>query len=529
MKSATTRYTGRNKMSQNAENTKKLNIKKPDIKGACKKISEDLVTDRPNAVEWIALAVVLLIIFTCLFYGDNFTIMLTAFQMDDYLIKGVSIEGLGNNYFAYGLVHQIVTEIWVLPMSVINQFHKLTSEEPWLVMWFKLLAPVLLTLCMQEMIRIGKLLEMKTERIKWMLLILSSSVLVALPVFHISQTDIMYTYLMLIGLEAALREDKKGFILFMALATSCKVITIFAFIPMLLIMEKRILRCALDALIVIAVYPVENLWYKLVSKLNGVLTASNAVISQVQAKAAETVQTVTEAADTVSKSQDEVINGFMDHFFNKALYFEFPAIRKGYSASLLVLLMVLLCIWCYVQRKDDIKNLRYNYIYAAAVAWLIFFTMASPSPYWIVVLYPFLMLMIFMKPECIRTGMLLQYGFTMLMFLMYVLDTGWVYGGPGNLDFLLLKGLLPEGHDSENGPGVYRYLNNLGLPAYTNIITAICLACAIGLVVLYHYRVKVTEDISEKEENKLMHGFAILQIGFLWVWFAVVVFVVSRW
>ena len=132
---------------------------------------------------------------------------------------------------------------------------------------------------------------------------------------------------------------------------------------------------------------------------------------------------------------------------------------------------LLCCIWCYVQKRDDINEFRRKSIYAVAIAWLLFFVNASPSPYWIVVMYPFLFLMMFMNYDRIRINLLLESGFTLTMFLVYLVDTFWVYGGANNLDYLILKGIVPEGHVSTtDGPYVARYLNNLGIGSVMNVI-----------------------------------------------------------
>jgi len=171
----------------------------------------------------------------------------------------------------------------------------------------------------------------------------------------------------------------------------------------------------------------------------------------------------------------------------------------------------------------------YKCLYVVAASWMIFFANASPSPYWIVAMYPGVFLMMFMNPERIKTNMLLQNVFTLSMFLVYVMNTEWVYGGPSNLDFLLFKGLLKEGHDSVEGPAVSRYLNNLGVDSLMNVVVGICFAAFISILVVNYHKIKIDDKLSETEEKKVMHGFAIWQIGLLTVWYIVNVWVVQRW
>ena len=168
-------------------------------------------------------------------------------------------------------------------------------------------------------------------------------------------------------------------------------------------------------------------------------------------------------------------------------------------------------------------------LYAASVAWLLFYANASPNPYWIVAMYPTWFLLFFAQPDRLKTNLLLHNVFTLTMFVVYVVNTDWVFGGPSNLDHLLLKWMLKPDHDSVNGPYVARYLNNMGIEKYMSIITAICWAVAVGLIVINNYKTEVNDNVPEQEERKLMHGFTIWQIGILAVWYVINVWVVQRW
>ncbi|MCR5798928.1 MAG: hypothetical protein K6G69_02540 [Lachnospiraceae bacterium] len=492
---------------------------KERIKGIGVTINNELIVDKLNKAEWIALTVISTLIFLTLFYMDNIAINLVYFWDVQQIFSLSGLQWLGNNRLAYGMVQQTFCHIWSLPVNIAFTIHEFMIANTITILWYKSGMVLILGFSVSEIIKIAKILGIEAERIKWLTIIFLSSVLVVLPVFHISQTDILCAYMLLIALRHALNKNKKRFLLFSALAVSCKLMALIAFIPLLLLMEKDIIKVAVDGILVAAIYPLENIWYRLVSLLENAIWGNKAVAQTVEA-----VQT----AVAEEPQNERGMADFINHFYNKALYFEFPAIRKGYMASAMVFLLVLLCIWCYGQKKDDDKH---KYVYAMAMLWLIFFSYASPSPYWIVILYPFLAILIFMKPECIRFNLILYNAYTLLMFLVYVVNTHWVYGGPANLDYLLLKGILPPGHIStaEEGPYVARYLNNLHIDKFMNVITAACLAAAVGLVVVNYRKVKIDEELSPEEERKLMHGFVIFQIAFLWLWYAFSVYAVTRW
>lgn len=502
---------------------KKSGICKEKLLSKLKTFVDGIVVDKLNAIEWGLLAFILLAIFLTLFYDDNLGMFLTYFWTNNSFFEFGDIRFLGNNQLSYGVVQQWFCEVWCLPVNIIYRIHRFTVHTTAAVIWYKLSMPLVYILCLKEMKKIGELLEIPLERIKWMLILCSSTVLVALPVFHIAQTDILYGYFVLLSLRYFMEDKWKKFILFGAMAVSCKGIALVVYIPLILLREKRILRIVRDSLLTISIFVGERIWYRLVEVLFR-LTCGNKL-----AKLGITSNVAEDAGEAVESGYDLVSAGLIPHFYHKALFFEFGAVRKGYTASVLIVLLVLLCVFCYVQKKEASYEFKLKGLFVSAVSWLLFFTFASPSPYWIAVLYPFLFLMIFANYDRIRVNLLLETGFTLTMFLVYLVDTFWVYGGANNLDYLILKGILPEGHLSNNeGPYVARYLNNLGVGSVMNVITAICLACSIGLFVV-NYKSNIKEEFDSKYEKTLMHGFTIFQIGFLFVWYAVNVLVVSRW
>ncbi len=492
-------------------------------KDQLKKVRDDLVVDKLNAIEWGILGVLLLLISITLYYCDNMVMYLNYFWINESLFEEGSIRFLGSTTLPYGVVQQWLCELWVLPLNIVNRFHKYLIANTFTIIWFKFSMIIIMTLCMSDMIKIAEIIKISRERTKWMLILFCSTILVALPVFHISQSDILYAYIILLGIKAFLKDDYRRFIIFFALAISCKIIAVLVFIPLVLLREKRILYVLRDSVLGTVILIIERVWFRIIDKIDIIITR------RIQPLTAEK-KTVVDGVTTVTTiSLDEANESFFWHFYHKMLFFEFPAIRKGYVAAVLVFLFVMLCIWCYAQKKEDGFDLRYKCMYAVSVSWLIFFANASPSPYWIVAMYPTLFLLIFMYPERLRVNMLLCNVFTLTMFMVYVMNTDWVYGGPSNLDFLLFKGLLKEGHDSNNGPAVSRYLNNLGIDNFMNVIVAICLAAIVAFSIINHYKSTVKEELSEKEEKTLMHGFAIWQIGFLAIWYMVNVWVVQRW
>lgn len=479
-------------------------------------------TENPNKIEYGMAAVALFFIFTTMFYADNFGMFLTYLWTNEGLFEWNSLDLFGSIQLPYGLIHQWICEIWVLPINILYHLFGFDFNSPMAVLWYKLCIPIFALLCMREMGRIAETLQIERTRIKWMQFLFITSVLVALPVFHIAQTDMMYLFFMLMGVHALLKQDTKRFFLYFAISVSFKVISLFIFIPLILLEEKRILYLFRNMVLGCAIIPLQQIWYQVIAKLNSVLFP---VVQSI-----ESTVNVAGATEGV-ESQEEVMAGFYTHFIKKSLYFEFPAVRKGYTASLLIFLFALLCLWCYMQKKEEGKNWQQKCMYASVMSLILFFVMASPSPYWIVILYPFLFLLIYMNHTCLRINLILEKGFTLTMFLVYVMNTYWVYGGAQSFDWLCLTkwGMVPTGHEFQGGPNIAGYLEKLGVDKLMLVITAICLASVVGIAWINYPKVKYDEEITEEYKIELQHGIAVFNVLFLLVWYIVNVVLISRY
>lgn len=478
-------------------------------------------TEYPNRFEIGMAVLAIFLIFTTMFYGDNFGMMLTYFWTNEGLFSGQGLDMLGSNQLPYGLMHQWICEIWVLPINLLYHLFKFDFNSPMAILWYKLIIPVFIVLCMKEMSQIAKTLQVEAKRIKWMQFLFLTGVLVALPVFHIAQTDALYLFFMLKGFHALLRRDTKKFILWFAVSISFKIITLFIFIPLILLEEKRIWYVLRNMILACCIVPLQHIWYKIIQALNGFLFP---VVEKVE-QAAATVET------TVTETQEEIVEGFYSHFYNKSLYFEFPAVRKGYVASLLIFLFVLLSIWCYMQKKEESREWQQKCLYTAAISLALFFVMSSPSPYWIVILYPFLYLLLYTNQEKLRANLILEKVFTMTMFLVYVMNTFWVYGGSRSFDWLFLSkwGVVPFGHEAQGQPHIAGYLEKLYVDKLMPVITAACLASIIAIAVINYPKIKCDEELTEEYKIELQHGFAVFNVVFLLVWYVVNVILISRY
>ena len=120
----------------------------------------------PNKIEWGLAILALFLIFTTMFYVDNFGLFLTYFWTNEELFKGMSLDLFGSNQLPYGLMHQWICEIWVLPINLLYHLFQFDINSPFAVLWYKLIIPVFLVFCMKEMNAIAGTLKIEEKNIK---------------------------------------------------------------------------------------------------------------------------------------------------------------------------------------------------------------------------------------------------------------------------------------------------------------------------------------------------------------------------
>ncbi len=490
-------------------------------------------SERPHKCEWAVTAVLLAVIFFTLYYGDNIGMFLVYFWNNHGLLTGQNLNALGSNQLSYGIVQQIICEIWTLPANIVYLIHWYEVANTITVLWYKLGVAIVFCFSLKELKKLAHNLGIEKNDIEWGSLMLLSTILVALPVFHIAQTDSLYIWFLLIAFNSYFDKNRRRMLIFFALAVSCKYLAVFAIIPFIALTEKRIIYIFRDALVSMILVPIQYVWYRIIQILNLRLFDFGQIMVDKEVTSTDSVGNA--VTSTVQMTQNEANVGSISHFFHKTLFFEIPAIHKDSYASLLVVIFVLFCIWCYIQNPkegtDDTERQLWNYkcIYVISMSWLIYFCLGSPNPYWIVDMYPFMILMILMRKDRLKVNLILENLYTLTLFLVYIVRFGHVYGGSSNLDYLLLQGLKKGVYDGAEGPQVYGYLKRFGIDDVMGIVVAVCLASAIGMVIVNYPKTKIDEGLSDDNRVRVLHGNVLWQIAVLAVWYVICVWAVSSW
>lgn len=137
----------------------------------------------------------------------------------------------------------------LLPVDISTSWQITSSLE---IIWAKLLLTLFFIGSLIQIFRLAKLLSDSQSEAKTIALIFATSPFVVFAVFIFSQYDIISVYFVLLGLTAYFQRRLWSFVLWFSLAISLKYFALIIFIPLILLVEKRIkfliIYCALALL-----------------------------------------------------------------------------------------------------------------------------------------------------------------------------------------------------------------------------------------------------------------------------------------
>ncbi|KGF01254.1 membrane protein [Actinomyces urogenitalis S6-C4] len=352
-------------------------------------------TTAPGLVEWAILAVLLLLSYAVFLYGDVRATFEHSFNFLDAVLSGhprnfytLSIEHTSTGHPAvYDIPLYAIFGIWNLPTYVIHRitgFDYLNSTPAEL--WLKTMMVVAAFAAARVLAGLAEDLGVDRARTRWVAFFFLSSMAVFMPVFVVVQYDIILVLVMLLGLRAYVRGDLKAFLGWFLLANTLKLFALFVFIPLVLLREKRI-RVAGAQLVV---------------GLIG-LALCRALYHGDPGYAAAT-------------------SGFTDGMMSRLIATGIGWI--GGSAPLMtipffVVFMVGLVIYSYAVRPEDRNERNVLAVYLCMAVYLVFMVIVPLNPYWIALLAPFIVLIVFLSPRHLLLNSVLEVVITGGIVLLY--------------------------------------------------------------------------------------------------------------
>lgn len=354
---------------------------------------------KKNIVLVIIFAIQILM-FCCYLYGDMLITTTHGMAFWDSLFSSDGIRQFyqmnidhplvakvysGNYSAMYDFLIYIIFGIWDFPLWVSQKFFGVQNPLNYLLgnLWAKsiVLFFYVLTLIVIRKI-LGKIGLCKSKKI---IILMSTSIIVSANLIILGQYDIITVFFMILGLYFLLDGKVCFFVMAFSIAIPIKVLALLAFVPMICLVEKRILKL----LIYFAASVVPMMLFRIVIPM--------------------------------AQGQSNVTS-----FFGFLFLDTIP--MGSHKISLFLVAYVVLLLFCYLKKpEEDIVQYTKELVYVALCAYAVFYLCTFALPYWVVYLIPFLYLLIVLNEQNYYINILLEIFMSFFIVLGQSIYFYWVY------------------------------------------------------------------------------------------------------
>lgn len=352
-------------------------------------------TRTPGAVDWALLAALLVLSYVVFLYGDVRATFEHSFNFLDAVFSGrlrdfytISIQHTSTGHPAvYDVPLYAIFALWNLPTYAVYKitgFSYLNSTPAEL--WLKTMIVVAALVSAKVLAEFARDLGVERPRTRWVSFFFLSSMSVFMPVFVVVQYDILLVLVMLLAMRAYARGSLRGFLGWFLLANTLKLFAIFLFIPLILLREKRI-RVAIA---------------ELATGMLGIVACRLLYRGDPGHQAATGGFT----------------DGMMDRL--RATHIGWIGGEAPVMAiPLFVVFIIGVAVFAYAARPSSERERNVLAVYLGMAVYLVFMALVPLNPYWLVLVAPFTVLIIFLNTRHLVLNSLLEIGFTSSIVLLY--------------------------------------------------------------------------------------------------------------
>jgi hypothetical protein len=333
----------------------------------------------PTVVEYIILILLFLIPFVSIMYGDAKAFTHYGINFWDSIFKGGGIlnfyeyandmmnyyhaNGISGGYpVIYDFTVYLLLGIWELPLWI---FCNLTGVEEtscmWTMIYSKSIYFVALAITAYIIYKICRNVNVDEVNSKWAVFLFLSSATVFVEIGIVGQLDILGFPFVLLGIYYFQKQEYWKFISFFAIAVSFKQFPLFIFIPLLLLIEKNVIKIILKTIPVVGF-----------TILIGLPFPNN-----------------TEAMETKAQIREQFIEAFLGckvPLYNSAI-------------PIIVILFGIICVMCYLKKVDTMEDIFDYSVFIPALTMFVIFVSFDSNPYWFVYLAPFFSIILVYNSE----------------------------------------------------------------------------------------------------------------------------------
>lgn len=357
-----------------------------------------------------------------------------SYMMEQYY-KANAIGGAFAAYYDFPMF--ILFGIWGLPLYLLCEGMGIEeTSNMWTIVYGKSIFIVALIIAAYVIYKICQNIKISKEQSKWAVFLFLSSILALVDVGYIGQLDIMGIIFTLIGIYYYQKNSKWKFILFFMIASSFKQFPVFIFIPLLMLIEKNIVKIGIDTLIVLGF-----------SKICGLSFPSDTMAITVKNEFAE-------------KSLEALL-GVKAPLYNDTI-------------PVIILLLGVLCVYCYLKKITSQKELEEYSVFLPLAAMFILLICFDSNPYWYIQLAPYIAIILMYNSKQYNNLVLFETVGMICLVLSQFYSSYWCFE-PSNGEGMLMTQIFgkPDSYLSMERFAAYTKLNQLSGVLYAAFIVCI--------------------------------------------------------
>jgi hypothetical protein len=454
------------------------------IKSAINRLKD---TSKPFWFDWAFLGVLFVSAFLLFSQAGDITITLRhSNDLIDFTLNGkffnfygeVLHKALTGGYgfpaytqaAFYNILIYITFALWLLPLKVFCHIFNLVASDFVLSMYGKLFVLILVLLSAYIIYKLGKKIGLNENKSKWLGFIYLSSPMLIFGSILFGQYDIFSSILTLLALLFFFDKKFYKFCLIMSLAICFKIFAILIFIPLILLVEKRIIHIIKYGLLGMAFYILTRFIY---------LWDKGYAITQKE----------------------------MDKIYGFSGWISSVQIKGGITdIGIFVFLLIMICAFAYFI-KPKIENINKMAILISLTGYSIFFIFVPWHPQWIVILCPFIAIAIFMTTN-FKMAVLVD----SVIAASYLVETVIIY--TKNVDnYMVNHGILPYIFGYDYHRLTLRGIFDMSKISFIFPLTVFA-ACLVILICIIIYEFK-----KNKESHNLIESIneVKLERGVIWI------------
>lgn len=297
----------------------------------------------------------------------------------------------------YMISTYILFGIWNLPLKVMGVMKEVTNyfDVGGVIFWYKLLPSLFYAATAVVVFKIGLNLRLNKKMAVTLAIFWATTPIAFFSQFIFGQYDIFTLFFTLLGVLFFLKKNRKLFLLFFGIAMTFKYFPLFVFIPLLLLIEKKVTKLVIQGLIFLSPLVLEILLYFHSSEFH------------------------------------RGVFGFSanQRMFTAGLHIEF-----GITISVFIIVWGLLCVFAYLKDITNDDEFMQWGMYIPLVASCLIFSLVLSHPQWLIFATPFIAITSFMHKRfnffafVDLIAMFIFVGFVVNAFQNNVDQTLWEYG-----------------------------------------------------------------------------------------------------